>query len=212
MKDFGQTIPGHGGVTDRFDCQMIMAMFAYVYFWNYVASTEFAVGEALDVSAWCWLSSCSKCRLTQLNVWSASAFQRLPMGSVAWGSGCVVDAVMFDSRGISEGRSAGHRAGQQARMQQQTQGAHTAHASCFLGCISDCAAAAVTYKHHLCLLCWAVQVALKLYPHQQLELWARLGNVLLVDGLLPSSLEPSIQTAFAMVNATSTVRSTPYWS
>jgi hypothetical protein len=55
-------------------------------------------------------------------------------------------------------------------------------------------------------------VALKLYPNQQLELWARLGNVLLVDGLLPSSLEPSIQTAFAMVNATSTVRSSPYWS
>jgi phosphatidate cytidylyltransferase len=51
MKDFGQTIPGHGGVTDRFDCQMIMAMFAYVYYWNYVASTDHTVGEALDVSA-----------------------------------------------------------------------------------------------------------------------------------------------------------------
>lgn len=50
MKDFGQTIPGHGGVTDRFDCQMIMAMFAYVYYWNYVASTELTVGDALDVS------------------------------------------------------------------------------------------------------------------------------------------------------------------
>lgn len=50
MKDFGQTIPGHGGVTDRFDCQMIMAMFAYVYYWNYVASTVLTVGEALDVS------------------------------------------------------------------------------------------------------------------------------------------------------------------
>jgi hypothetical protein len=50
MKDFGQTIPGHGGVTDRFDCQMIMAMFAYVYYWNYVASPEHTVGEALDVS------------------------------------------------------------------------------------------------------------------------------------------------------------------
>lgn len=52
MKDFGQTIPGHGGVTDRFDCQMIMAMFAYVYYWNYVASTELTVGDALDVSAY----------------------------------------------------------------------------------------------------------------------------------------------------------------
>lgn len=54
MKDFGQTIPGHGGVTDRFDCQMIMAMFAYVYYWNYVASTELTVGDALDVSAVQW--------------------------------------------------------------------------------------------------------------------------------------------------------------
>lgn len=53
MKDFGQTIPGHGGVTDRFDCQMIMAMFAYVYYWNYVASTELTVGDALDVSGLC---------------------------------------------------------------------------------------------------------------------------------------------------------------
>jgi len=54
MKDFGQTIPGHGGVTDRFDCQMIMAMFAYVYYWNYVASTELTVGDALDVSGLGW--------------------------------------------------------------------------------------------------------------------------------------------------------------
>lgn len=53
MKDFGQTIPGHGGVTDRFDCQMIMAMFAYVYYWNYVASAELTVGDALDVSVAC---------------------------------------------------------------------------------------------------------------------------------------------------------------
>lgn len=103
MKDFGQTIPGHGGVTDRFDCQMIMAMFAYVYYWNYVASTELTVGDALDV-------------------------------------------------------------------------------------------------------------ALKLDQQQQLELWARLGNVLLVDGLLPGSLEGSIQRALQMANSTHAVRSSPFFS
>ncbi len=49
MKDFGDTIPGHGGVTDRFDCQMIMAMFAYLYYWNFVAPPQTSLGEALEV-------------------------------------------------------------------------------------------------------------------------------------------------------------------
>lgn len=31
IKDFGNSIPGHGGITDRFDCQIMMAMFTYVY-------------------------------------------------------------------------------------------------------------------------------------------------------------------------------------
>lgn len=48
MKDFGDTIPGHGGVTDRFDCQMIMAMFAYLYYWTFVAKTHPTVGNVLE--------------------------------------------------------------------------------------------------------------------------------------------------------------------
>jgi hypothetical protein len=31
VKDFEQTIPGHGGVTDRMDCQLLMALFTTVY-------------------------------------------------------------------------------------------------------------------------------------------------------------------------------------
>lgn len=31
IKDFGNTIPGHGGLMDRFDCQVMMGTFTFVY-------------------------------------------------------------------------------------------------------------------------------------------------------------------------------------
>lgn len=31
VKDFSDSIPGHGGVTDRMDCQMMMGLFAFIY-------------------------------------------------------------------------------------------------------------------------------------------------------------------------------------
>lgn len=38
IKDFGDTIPGHGGFMDRFDCQVIMATFVNVYVHSFVRS------------------------------------------------------------------------------------------------------------------------------------------------------------------------------
>jgi phosphatidate cytidylyltransferase len=36
IKDFGDTIPGHGGFMDRFDCQVIMATFVNVYIHSFI--------------------------------------------------------------------------------------------------------------------------------------------------------------------------------
>lgn len=38
IKDFGDTIPGHGGMTDRFDCQLLMGTFTYLYLHQVVMS------------------------------------------------------------------------------------------------------------------------------------------------------------------------------
>ncbi|KAF8820030.1 phosphatidate cytidylyltransferase [Cardiosporidium cionae] len=37
IKDFGDSIPGHGGITDRFDCQILMGVFTYFYAATFVA-------------------------------------------------------------------------------------------------------------------------------------------------------------------------------
>lgn len=50
IKDFGHSIPGHGGMTDRMDCQVVMATFSYIYFLNFVDKGSSSVGYVLSAA------------------------------------------------------------------------------------------------------------------------------------------------------------------
>lgn len=50
VKDFSDSIPGHGGVTDRVDCQFLMGFFSYVYFISFIKEVQTSVGHILQTA------------------------------------------------------------------------------------------------------------------------------------------------------------------
>jgi len=48
IKDFGDSIPGHGGMTDRMDCQFLMGVFVYVYYTSFIREHHVTVGSVLQ--------------------------------------------------------------------------------------------------------------------------------------------------------------------
>lgn len=48
IKDFDSLIPGHGGVTDRMDCQLVMTLFTFVHYKTFIRRVPLTFDRVWD--------------------------------------------------------------------------------------------------------------------------------------------------------------------
>lgn len=51
IKDFDSVIPGHGGVTDRMDCQLVMILFTFVHYQTFIRHAPVGYDRVLSLIA-----------------------------------------------------------------------------------------------------------------------------------------------------------------